>query len=77
MPISKTPQESPQQVASQADLYKGNNPEQLKAVEAYERLLICEDCDKYIKLARICSECKCFMPLKARFKAVTCPLGKW
>ena len=77
MSISDEPQELPRQVASQPDLSKDNFPEQLKAIEAYERLQICQECDKYIKLAKICRECKCFMPLKTRFRSSTCPLEKW
>lgn len=49
----------------------------LKALESYERIQICESCDKYIKLAKICSECKCFMPVKTRLRFASCPLGKW
>lgn len=49
----------------------------LKAEEAYERIKICESCDKYIRLAKICSECKCFMPSKTRLRFAECPIGKW
>ena len=49
----------------------------LKTDEAYERVKICESCDKYIKLAKICSECKCFVPAKSRLRYATCPLEKW
>ena len=49
----------------------------LKSIEAYERLQLCESCDKYIKLAKICSECKCFMPVKTRLRFANCPIGKW
>lgn len=49
----------------------------LKAVDAYERLKVCEECDKYLKMAKICSACKCFMPLKTRLRQTKCPLEKW
>lgn len=40
------------------------------------RLKICKTCDKYA-LKSICSVCKCFMPVKTKFKDVSCPDGKW
>ncbi len=49
----------------------------LSAVDAYERLKVCEGCDKYLKMAKICSACKCFMPLKTRLRQTKCPLEKW
>ncbi len=49
----------------------------LNPIDAYERLKVCEDCDKYLKMAKICSACKCFMPLKTRLRQTKCPLEKW
>lgn len=50
----------------------------LKPTDAYfQRLVICQECDKYIKMAKICSVCKCFMPLKIRLRESKCPLDKW
>ena len=55
-----------------------NNTPYMKAAEAYEqRLSVCEKCDKYIGLAKICGVCKCFMPFKVRLKKAQCPEGKW
>jgi hypothetical protein len=49
----------------------------LKAVEAHDRIKICESCDKYLKNAKICGVCKCFMPMKTRLRMAKCPLDKW
>jgi len=49
----------------------------LKIIDVAKRLEICQECEFYIKTARICGKCKCFMPLKARFRKSTCPIGKW
>lgn len=49
----------------------------LKVIEAEKRLVICRECDKYIKLAKVCKECRCFMPMKARLRKSKCPLEKW
>lgn len=50
---------------------------QLKVVDAFERLKICQECEKYLAQAKICGMCKCFMPLKTRIERAKCPLGKW
>lgn len=49
----------------------------LKTNEAYARIQVCESCDKYLKRAKICGECKCFVPAKTRLRYATCPLDKW
>ena len=49
----------------------------LNTKEAYERVKICETCDKYIKMAKICGDCKCFIPAKSRLRYANCPLNKW
>ena len=44
-----------------------------------ERVRKCQKC-KYrywIKKTLWCSECKCFVPAKARVKENTCPKGLW
>ena len=43
------------------------------------RLEICEKCDKLTTFAKQkqCSECGCFVEIKARFKMFSCPVGKW
>jgi len=46
------------------------------------RIAVCRECEKgYYKkqgiLRLFCSECKCFIPAKARVKDEQCPLGKW
>ena len=54
-----------------------DNFKQIKVIDAYERIKICEQCDKYLKAAKICRVCKCFMPAKTRIKQAKCPIGKW
>ena len=49
----------------------------LKPLEAYERVKVCESCDKYFLRAKICSVCKCFIPAKSRLRHQTCPEDKW
>jgi hypothetical protein len=44
-----------------------------------ERVRICQGCEVnyWIGQSLWCSECKCFIPAKARVKENTCPKGKW
>ena len=49
----------------------------LSTKEAYERTKVCESCDKYLKRAKICGVCKCFIPAKSRLRYSDCPEGKW
>jgi hypothetical protein len=42
-----------------------------------ERYEICKKCEKFNNLIKVCSECKCFMPVKAHFKESYCPIQKW
>jgi hypothetical protein len=42
---------------------------------ALTRLNICNGCDRLH--ARICGECKCFMPMKVKLAHAECPIGKW
>lgn len=45
-------------------------------VEQYaSRLAVCETCLK--RCGFRCTECKCWLIVKARGRAFTCPLGKW
>lgn len=40
---------------------------------------ICSDCTYKTQLFKqdFCSECRCLIPLKTKFKSASCPLGKW
>ena len=49
----------------------------LKTAEAYERIKVCEKCDKYLSRAKICGACKCFVPAKSRLRYAKCPEDKW
>ena len=42
-----------------------------------QRLGICVYCPKYRQKTQQCKECGCIMPLKAKLRDATCPLGKW
>lgn len=42
-----------------------------------ERLAICNTCPELIKLTMQCKKCGCFMNLKTKLEAATCPIGKW
>ena len=44
---------------------------------AEERLAICKECPKLIKLSTQCKICLCFMPIKSRLNMSKCPIGKW
>jgi hypothetical protein len=44
---------------------------------ADKRMSICNDCDRLIPVTHQCKECGCFMKMKVKLKAATCPLGKW
>lgn len=41
------------------------------------RLSICQSCPELIKLTKQCKKCGCFMAVKTKLQAATCPLGKW
>jgi len=53
------------------------NQEKITEEEVKVRLSICEECPELIKLTYQCKKCGCFMGLKTKLKAATCPLGKW
>jgi hypothetical protein len=44
---------------------------------AFERLDICKGCDRLFEPTFTCRECGCFMKIKARLSASSCPIGKW
>lgn len=41
------------------------------------RMDICLSCDRLTKSTKQCKECGCFMHLKTKLSAATCPLSKW
>jgi hypothetical protein len=41
------------------------------------RFDICKICPELISLTNQCKKCGCFMALKTKIKAASCPLGKW
>ena len=46
-------------------------------VEIEKRISICESCEFYIKSTTNCKKCGCFMKIKTKFKAMSCPIQKW
>lgn len=44
---------------------------------AEKRMAICEDCPRLVRLTKQCKECGCFMNLKTKLAAASCPIGKW
>ena len=53
------------------------NVEHASEEESVRRMDICNDCDRLIPITHQCKECGCFMKMKVKLKAATCPLGKW
>lgn len=45
--------------------------------EAEKRLAICQQCEFYRTSDGACSECGCFIRLKAKLASEACPLNKW
>ena len=33
--------------------------------------------ENFLKSAKVCKNCFCFIPLKIFFKGASCPIGKW
>jgi hypothetical protein len=58
------------------DLFNPNKKRSEEELYTY-RLDICDTCPSLIQLTQQCKECGCIMPLKAKLKDATCPLGKW
>jgi predicted metal-binding protein len=52
------------------------NFQQRKTI-AKERMLVCFECEKYIKATTQCKECGCVMLLKTLLMDSSCPLNKW
>lgn len=46
-----------------------------KIIDSEPRLIICRKCKHYSNL--FCGQCGCFMAIKTKFEAVSCPIGKW
>lgn len=46
-------------------------------VEGKRRFDICKSCPELIKLTKQCKQCGCFMAVKTKLEAATCPIGKW
>lgn len=42
-----------------------------------ERLAICNSCDMFVGKIQMCKECGCYMPAKAMFASISCPIAKW
>lgn len=42
-----------------------------------ERLAICNACEHYMKWTTQCKKCGCFMKLKTKLYAASCPIEKW
>lgn len=49
----------------------------IDGIKADERFEICKLCPRLIQITNQCRECGCFMNLKVKLKAATCPIGKW
>lgn len=43
----------------------------------FERMTICEGCEKLEKASFRCTECGCFMKTKSQLASASCPLNKW
>lgn len=41
------------------------------------RLEICNSCPYLIQLTKQCKKCGCFMAVKTKIEASTCPVGNW
>ncbi len=44
---------------------------------ANERFSICQACPELINISKQCKKCGCFMAIKTKMQAATCPIGKW
>lgn len=42
-----------------------------------QRLDICKSCVEYNSAMRTCRQCGCYMPAKAMFAAIACPINNW
>jgi hypothetical protein len=41
------------------------------------RMDLCNGCENLSETIKQCSECKCIMPVKAKFAQFSCPINKW
>lgn len=53
------------------------NTEWSEEATVIQRLNICFDCDRFIKVTSQCKECGCFMKVKTKLQQARCPLSKW
>ena len=58
------------------DLLNKNKPKVNDTIKA-NRFSICLSCPELINLTKTCKKCGCFMELKTKLQAATCPIGKW
>ena len=42
-----------------------------------QRLGICNRCEHYVHMIKLCKKCGCIMPLKTKIQSANCPLKKW
>jgi ribosomal protein L32 len=42
-----------------------------------QRLSICNSCEDFSRVMKICKQCGCYAPAKAMFAAAMCPSEKW
>lgn len=45
--------------------------------DSENRYSLCLQCPELLKLTKQCKKCGCFMEIKTKLKAATCPIGKW
>lgn len=45
--------------------------------KANERYETCLACPSLIQATKQCKKCGCFMSIKTKMEASTCPIGKW
>ena len=45
--------------------------------KSIERYNICKACEHFRESLKQCKLCYCFMPVKTRISAMTCPINKW
>jgi hypothetical protein len=54
----------------------GKSPEHVHPVIKSQRMSKCKVCEK-LAFGTNCSVCACFIDLKTRYKAESCPIDKW
>jgi len=42
-----------------------------------KRYNICKECEHFRAVIKQCKLCNCFMPIKTKMLAMTCPINKW